>query len=163
MPRATAPTSEATDLFFALGAVVKRLRHNPLPDPSDTGATLNKANFASRHISALLHIAAEGPIGMTELAERLHVSLATMSQLVTELDDWQLVERKQDDVDRRRILVTIASDHRPMIRAMLVQRLQPLQRTLNRLDPDQREAFVHGLTVLAEELDRIKETKENCR
>lgn len=143
---------DSTDLFIALGAVVKRLRRMPLPESTGLDR-MHGAGPAPRHIAALLHIAAHEPIGMTELADRLHVSLATMSQVVTELGDWGLVVRTSDEADRRRTLVSVAREHRPVTSAMVEQRLRPLQRALKRLSPDEAAALVCGLTVLAEELD----------
>jgi DNA-binding MarR family transcriptional regulator len=157
--RAAAPESaitEATDLFIALGAVMKRLRRTSIPDDDRLRAALTRSSPAPRHIAALLHVAGEGPIGMSELAERLGVSLATASQVVGELDEWGLVERKTDATDRRRTLVTVAAEHRPVTRALLDTRLKPLQRTLRRLAPQERSALVRGLSVLAEELDQAK-------
>lgn len=155
-----APAPEATELFIALGAVVKRLRRNPLPNETTTFVGTSPA---PRHIHALLHIAADGPIGMTELAERLNVSLATMSQVVTELGDWGLIERTTDEADRRRTLVSVAPEHRPMIQAILDSRMQPLQSTLRRLSPADSAALVRGLLVLSEELDLAHAEKEPTR
>lgn len=146
------PAPTPTELFLALGSVVKRLRHNPLPGADASHAALGNAQPAPRHIRALLQIATDGPIGMTELADRLHVSLATMSQVVTELGEFGLIERHSDESDRRRTLVSVAAEHRPMTRAIIDQRLRPLQRALRRLEPDEAAALVRGLVVLAEEL-----------
>jgi DNA-binding MarR family transcriptional regulator len=154
-PRSESPNP--TDLFLALGAVVKRLRHSPLPGAEHGHAPFGGGHPAPRHIAALLQIATDGPIGMSELAERLHVSLATMSQVVTELADWGLIERSSDEADRRRTLVSVAPAHRPLIRAIIDQRLRPLQRTLRRLEPDEAAALLRGLVVLAEELGFAKE------
>jgi DNA-binding MarR family transcriptional regulator len=154
----TSPSAAATELFIALGAVVKRLRHRPIPeDPGLNDAFANKAP-APRHIAALLQVASEERLGMSELAERLSVSLATASLVVTDLAEWGLVERSTDAADRRRTFVTVAPAHQATIRALLDSRLKPLERTLRRLEPDERAAFVRCLTVLAEELDRTMET-----
>lgn len=142
---------DATELFLALGAVVKRLRRNPLPDLPERGPA--GGTLAPRHVVALLRVAADGPIGMSELAERLGVSLATASQVVTDLADLGLVERAGDAADRRRTFVAIAAAHRPLARALIDSRLRPVQRTLRRLEPGERAAFVRGLHLLAEELD----------
>ena len=158
-PTSRAPAPEATDLFIALGAVVKRLRRNPLPGSDDAHSTLTRFEPAPRHIHALLHIAADGPIGMTELADRLRVSLATMSQLVTELGDFGLIERTTDTADRRRTLVSVAEAHKPLVQAILDNRMRPLARTLRRLSADDGAALVRGLLVLSEELDHA-EAKE---
>jgi len=144
------PSQESSDLLIALGAVIKRVRNRPLAENS----ALHGVPFAPRHVSTLLQIGQNGPIGMSELAERMNVSLATMSQVVTDLEDWGVVERNTDPADRRRTLVSVAPEHRPAIRTLFEQRLRPLDRALRRLEPDERLALIRGLTVLAEELDR---------
>jgi len=150
------PAPTPTELFLALGSVVKRLRHSPLPGAEQGHAAFGNAQPAPRHIAALLQIATDGPIGMSELAERLHVSLATTSQVVTELGDWGLIERSSDEADRRRTLVSVAAAHRPLTRAIIDQRLRPLQRTLRRLEPHEAAALLRGLVVLGEELGAVK-------
>jgi DNA-binding MarR family transcriptional regulator len=153
--------AEATELFLALGAVVKRLRRNPLPAHEGFSAAFEGMTPAPRHITALVQVASEERIGMSDLADRLSVSLATVSQLVTELADWGLLERITDDADRRRTFVTIAPAHAATIRGLLESRLRPLERTLHRLEPDERTALLRGLLVLAEEIDHV--TKEPAR
>jgi len=152
------PSPAATDLFIALGAVIKRLRNRAIPEnPALHDAFTAKAP-APRHIAALLQVASAERLGMSELAERLSVSLATASLVITDLAEWGLVERSTDDADRRRTYVTVAPAHQATIRALLDSRLKPLERTLRRLESDERSAFVRGLTVLSEELDRTMET-----
>ena len=153
---ATAP-AESTELFLALTGVVKRLRRRPLTVSSGLKAAFSGTAPAPRHIAALVHVATDGPIGMTELAERLTVSLATASQVVTELADWGLVERSTDSSDRRRTYVALAPAHARAIRGLLDSRLRPIERALARLEPDERRALLRGLTVLAEELDPAAE------
>ena len=150
------PSQESSDLLIALGAVVKRVRNRPLAATS----ALQGVPFAPRHVSTLLEIGQDGPIGMTELAARMNVSLATISQVVTDLEEWHLVERNSDPADRRRTLVSVAPEHRPAIRAIFEQRLRPLDRALRRLEPDERGVLIRGLTVLAEELDRTEKAPE---
>jgi DNA-binding MarR family transcriptional regulator len=157
-PRSAAPavSAETTELFVALGGVVKRLRRHPVQTEALQAAVQGGAP-APRHVAALIHVAVDGPIGMTELADKLTISVATVSQVVTDLADWGLVERQTDPADRRRTYVTVAAEHAATIRSLLDARLRPLERTLARLEPDERTAFVRGLTVLAEELDTAGE------
>lgn len=159
-PTQPKPTQQSTDLFIALGAVVKRIKHRPLPEiPALMGVPI-----APRHISMLLQIGQDGPIGMSELAERMQVSLATASQVVSDLETWGLVVRSSDASDRRRTLVSIAPEHHDNIRAIFEQRLRPLDRTLRRLEPDQRAGLIQGLLTLADELDHAgSTTKETAR
>jgi DNA-binding MarR family transcriptional regulator len=149
---APAASAEATELFLALGAVVKRLRRNPLPRPEALQDALPASAPAPRHVAALVQVA-DDRLTVGELADRLSVSLATASQMVSDLADWGLVERTADESDRRRTYVSVAPEHRATIRALLESRLRPLERTLARLEPDERHAFLRGLTLLSEELD----------
>lgn len=148
-----APSAETLELFIALGAFVKRSRRHSHPEHSGLAEAFRKGSPAPRHIRALVHVATEGPIGMGELAERLSVSLATASQVVSDLADWGLVERSTDDADRRRTYVTVAAEHDRTIRTLLDARLRPLERTLQRLEAAERAALLRGLTVLVEEID----------
>lgn len=144
------PTQESVDLFISLGAVFKRLKSRPAVPQSDA---LNGIPFAPRHIATLLQIGQDEPVGMSDLAERMQVCLATVSQVVSDLEDWALVERSTDREDRRRTRVRITAEHRPAIQSIFEQRLRPLSRCLRRLEPDERAALIRGLGVLAEEFD----------
>lgn len=152
------PGQATTDLFIALGAVIKRIKHRPIPEHPE----LAGVPFAPRHVSAMLQIAQDAPIGMSELAERMNVSLASMSQVVSDLEGWGIVTRTTDPQDRRRTFVSIAPEHHDNMRTVFESRLRPLDRTLRRLEPDERVALVRGLLTLAEELDRA-DTKETTR
>jgi len=147
--RSAAPT--AAEAMTALVSVVRRLRHTPIPvDPAASEHW--KASFAPRHLAALLHIAGDEPISVSALAERLGVSLATTSQLVTDLADGGMVERYDDPGDRRRTLVRVADRHRTTIDAMLDSRLRPMERALARMRPAEQKAFLVGLQHLEREL-----------
>ena len=54
--------------------------------------------------------------------------------------------------------MSVAAAHRPLTRAIIDQRLRPLQRTLRRLEPDEAAALLRGLVVLADELDTAATT-----
>jgi DNA-binding MarR family transcriptional regulator len=148
------PTPQSSELLFALGAVVRRLKNRPLPEHQ----SLSGVPFAPRHVATLLQVAQDAPVGMSELAVRMNVSPATISQVVTDLEEWGLVERTTDAGDRRRTLVSVTAEHRATTRTILEQRLRPLDRALRRLEPDERVALIRGLTVLGEELDRTEDT-----
>jgi DNA-binding MarR family transcriptional regulator len=91
-------------------------------------------------------------MSISTLAGRLGVSLATTSQVVTDLEAGALVERFEDPTDRRRTLVRLADAHRAVAEALLDTRLRPVQRALDRLRPAEQRALIRGLEVMAEEL-----------
>ena len=147
------PTAPAATLLAAFVTVAKRLRQAPLPVDDSVRDVWNGQPPAPRHIAALLHVVADQPLSVSTLAERLGISLATASQVVTDLEERQLVERQDDPTDRRRTLVRTAETHRDLTDALLDTRLRPVQRALDRLDPAAQRGFVRGLQLLAEALE----------
>jgi len=100
-----------------------------------------------------MQVVADEGLSVSMLADRLGVSLATASQVVTDLEASALVERVEDPTDRRRTLVQVADTHRALADALLDTRLRPVQRALDRMRPAEQRAFVRGLELVAEELE----------
>jgi DNA-binding MarR family transcriptional regulator len=133
--------------------VVKRLERTPVPVEPGKRDAWAQANPAPRHLAALMQIVADEGMSISTLAARLGVSLATASQVVTDLEAGALVERGEDPTDRRRTLVRVADTHRSFAAALLDTRLRPIQRALDRMRPAEQRALIRGLMVMAEELD----------
>ncbi|HWB67493.1 MAG TPA: MarR family transcriptional regulator [Mycobacteriales bacterium] len=151
--QADAAPSPAVDLLTALRAVIKAFEHLPIPVDEQAQEAWRQAPPAPRHVAALMRVVAEEPLSVTRLAERLGVSLATASQLVTDLEAHGLVERAEDAADRRRTLVRVAESQRAVANALLDTRLRPMQRALDRMRPTEHRALLRGLELIAEELD----------
>ncbi|HVT20319.1 MAG TPA: MarR family transcriptional regulator [Mycobacteriales bacterium] len=153
-PTDTPLTSTAADLLSALRTVMKRLERTPVPaTDAATEAKWRDAPPAPRHIAALMQIVSDEGMSVTTLAGRLGVSLATASQVVTDLETGGLVHRVEDPADRRRTLIAIADSHRALAQTILDTRLRPVQRALERMKPADQRAVVRGLQLVAEELE----------
>lgn len=152
-----APTT-AADLLSAFRIVVKRLERTPMPVDPGAERAWKQAPPAPRHVAALMQVVADEGMSVSTLAARLGVSLATASQVVTDLETSGLVERIEDPTDRRRTLVQVAESHRALADTLLDTRLRPVQRALDRMRPAEQRAIVRGLELIAEELgtpDRV--------
>jgi DNA-binding MarR family transcriptional regulator len=148
----TASTSTAAELLWALRTVVKGLERAPISVDADRAAAWSRSNPAPRHVAALMQVVADEGMSVSSLAARLGVSLATASQVVTDLEAGGLVERVDDPSDRRRTLVRVSDSHRDIADALLDTRLRPVQRALDRMRPGEHRALVRGLELIAEEL-----------
>lgn len=113
---------------------------------------MREHGLEQRHASALLNIALFGPMSVTQLAERHHVTLKTASLVAVELEEAGLVERHEDPADRRRTIIAIAKGKQRAVAEGLNRRAARLERALTRLTPSQREGLIIGLEVLAEEM-----------
>jgi DNA-binding MarR family transcriptional regulator len=130
----------------------------PGKQESPAGLGLDRAmherGLGARHAAALLSVALYGPMTVTQLAKRHRVTVKTASLMAVELAEAGLIERREDAADRRRTIVTIARGKERAVDAGLKRRAAPLQRTLARLSPAQREGLITGMELLAEEMTR---------
>ncbi|MFI5696089.1 MarR family winged helix-turn-helix transcriptional regulator [Kribbella sp. NPDC051586] len=109
-------------------------------------------NLAPRHLSLFAYLLFDGPLGVNELAERLEVTPATVSLMVTELTRKGILTRTEDPTDRRRAIITLAAPHRPSIDAWLARGARAWRTALEPLSDEQRTLFVKTLKAYEEAL-----------
>lgn len=124
---------------------------NSVPAPMPMRDAMEHASLGKRHASVLLAVAAAEPIGVSELAKRLGLLLSSTSTLVGELSRAGLLERAEDDRDRRRTIVRVHEDYRNAMEGWLEVALAPVRNTLQRLSPPARAHFMEGWRILKEE------------
>ncbi|HEX4187002.1 MAG TPA: MarR family transcriptional regulator [Solirubrobacteraceae bacterium] len=147
------PTSVEEDLT-ELTALVPTTLHDlksAVPAPMPMRDAMEGAGLGKRHASALLAVAAAEPIGVSELAKRLGLLLSSTSALVGELSRAGLLERAEDEKDRRRTIVRVHGDYRDAMEGWLAMALAPIRGTLERLPPRARSNFMEGWRILQEE------------
>src|SRR5579875_6551 len=75
-----------------------------------------------RHVGVLMHVAAEGPQTVGRIAHDVGLSLPATSKLVRELADAGLVERREDEDDRRRTVVELSDATAAGVRTWMAER-----------------------------------------
>ena len=129
-------------------------RREPRASQLALGRAMREHRLGARHASALLSVALNGPMTVSQLARRHHVMVKTASLIAVELERAGLLERRADPADRRRTILKIAKGKERAAEDGVKRRAAPLERTLDRLSPPQREGLIRGLEVLAEEMSR---------
>jgi DNA-binding MarR family transcriptional regulator len=127
------------------------------PPPARFHEAFERGSLGPRHAPALLAVAFEGQLSVSELAKRLGLSLSTTSLLVGELSRAGLCSRTEDETDRRRTLVELDPAYGEEAAVWLRERLEPFRRTLEQLSPKARAGFMEGWRILAEETVGIGE------
>jgi DNA-binding MarR family transcriptional regulator len=120
--------------------------------PKRLASLVGSGQLAPRHLSAFTVIALEGPMAVSELAAHEGLALSTASLLATQLADAGLVERREDEHDRRRTVVSVAPAHRRESEELLESKLAPMRRALARLGEARARSLFEGLEVVAEEM-----------
>jgi DNA-binding MarR family transcriptional regulator len=151
------------ELAGLLARVVHNLKQRGGPPPEPVQAAFDEGSLAPRHMPVVIAVALEGSMNVSEVAERIGLSVATTSLLVGELSRAGLVERAEDERDRRRTIVTLAEEHREALTAWTQDIVvQPIRRTLERLSPKARASFLEGLRTLAEESEPRTPDGDGC-
>ncbi|NUR86085.1 MAG: winged helix-turn-helix transcriptional regulator [Nonomuraea sp.] len=102
-------------------------------------------SLAPRHLSLLANLLFDGPTTVNELAARLEVAPATVSLMVGELSRKGVLERREDEADRRRTIVSIADSQREPVGAWLGRGAHAWRAALEPLSPAERRKFVDTL------------------
>ena len=132
------------------------------PPPQVLRDVFVSASLGPRHIPALAVIALDGPLSVSALAAKLEIPLTSASLMVGELSRTGLVERREDEADRRRTIVSVAPQYREPIEGWLAERSLPVRRALAALAPGDRAAFIEGLRALEAELRTAAREGTGC-
>ncbi|MFH8562046.1 MarR family winged helix-turn-helix transcriptional regulator [Streptomyces sp. NPDC017988] len=106
---------------------------------------LQSLALAPRHLSLLSYLLFDGPMTVKDLAARLEVAPTTVSLMVSELSRKDILERREDESDRRRRIVSITDSKRPSIDSWLARGARAWRQALHPLAPEQRQMFVQTL------------------
>jgi DNA-binding MarR family transcriptional regulator len=163
----TEPEPTVEDDLIELTSLVPVTLHDlksSVPAPMPMREAMERSSLGKRHASALLAVAAAEPISVSELARRLGLLLSSTSTIVGELSRAGLVERAEDDQDRRRTIVRVHEDFRDAMEGWLEMAIAPFRHTLERLPPQARARFMEGWRILREEaaLHASDEAETDC-
>ncbi|MDN0199092.1 MarR family winged helix-turn-helix transcriptional regulator [Streptomyces sp. S.PNR 29] len=126
-------------LLLLMPRLVGRAKKIPVPE------ALRSFRLAPRHLSLLACLLFDGPMTVNELAARLEVAPTTVSLLIGDLSRKGILERREDEADRRRRIIAIAPAHEPAISSWLAPGAAAWRKALTPLTPDQRRVFVDTL------------------
>ncbi|HET6504569.1 MAG TPA: MarR family winged helix-turn-helix transcriptional regulator [Amycolatopsis sp.] len=133
-------------LLLLMPRLFGRLKRRPVP------AGFRSLSLTPRHFSLLSYLLFDGPLGVTELAARLEVAPTTVSLMVGELSRRGILERRNDEADRRRTIVAISEAHRAGAQDWLALGAQAWRKVLTPLTPDQRRLIIETLEAYEREL-----------
>ena len=140
------------DLLLLMPRLVGRAKRIPVPDE------LASLALAPRHLSLFSYLLFDGPMTVNDLAQRLEITPATASLMIGDLTDKGILERREDEADRRRRIVSIADQKRPAIEAWLARGAHAWRAVLAPLTAAQRQLFVDTLHAYEQAATRPPES-----
>ncbi|MET9344621.1 MarR family winged helix-turn-helix transcriptional regulator [Nonomuraea sp. NPDC003804] len=133
-------------LLLLMPRMVGRVKRIKIPEE------LQSLSLAPRHLSLLAYLLFDGPTTVNDLAARLEVAPATVSLMVGDLSRKGVLERREDDADRRRTIVSIAPAHQTSIEEWLGRGAGAWRKALEPLTPEQRRMFIDTLLAYEREI-----------
>ncbi len=97
---------------------------------------LQHANLSMPRLVALFHLQRSGSATISELSDQLNLALATTSQIIDQMVQSGLVERREDTNDRRQKLVTLTPSGHAMIAQVRQVRQSEIAHRLDELPPE---------------------------
>ncbi len=151
------PNPQVTELRQLLRHVLRGLWRRRRP-PADLSSFLHgDPPIGRRHVALLIQVGTEGPRTVGQLADELGLSLPAASRLARDLEEHNLVHRREAVEDKRRTVVDLNALSQKDVESWLNRRDEPLRNALASLETDEREAFLKGLRALSDELMRESE------
>lgn len=126
-------------LLLVMPRLVGRVKRLGVPEE------LRSLPLAPRHLSLLSFLLLDGPMTVNELAERLEVAPTTVSLMVSDLSRAGVLERREDDTDRRRRIISIAAPNRAAVEAWLAPGARAWHAALAPLTSAERAVVVRTL------------------
>ncbi len=100
------------------------------------------------------HLASTGPLTISEAARHFDRSQAATSEIVERMTARGLLERIQDERDRRRHLVWLTGQGRDLLdEERRILSPQTILRSISRMNRKDRDALVRGMRALVEASD----------
>jgi DNA-binding MarR family transcriptional regulator len=98
--------------------------------------------------SCLALIDREGPLSLTQIAAREHLSAPTITKIVVRLEARGLIDRGQEPGDRRVSLIAVSRRGQALLDRIRSERTAYLHQRLAELGADQLDDLVKALPVL---------------
>jgi DNA-binding MarR family transcriptional regulator len=146
-------TAEAVrSMLLLMPRLVSRAKRLPVPD------ALRGLDLAPRHLALLAYLQYEGPLTVSQLADRLEVAPTTVSLMVGDLSRHRVLTREEDDADRRRRIVAIAPSYADPITQWLSGSAAAWTEVLAALAPAERATVVAAMRAYEAALEKHPST-----
>jgi len=135
-------------MLLLMPRLVGRAKRLPVPK------ALQGMDLAPRHLALLAYLQYDGPLTVSELADRLEVAPTTVSLMVGDLSRRGILTRAEDDADRRRRIVAIAPDYATPITEWLSGSAAAWTEVLEALTSAQRATIVATMRAYENALEQ---------
>ena len=113
-------------------------------------ASIGDDQLTPLQFAALMKLADVGETSQNLLGRLTAMDAATMQGVIKRLTARGLIERRPDDIDRRRLMLTLSKKGRKLVDEVSTRGREITDRTLEPLSPAEREMFLKLLKRLSD-------------
>lgn len=113
---------------------------------------LMELELTMAQLKALFLLDAAGPVTVSRFAEAAGTKLPAASVFVDRLEHGGLVVRREDDADRRRVVIELTERARQVVTRLRGNQERVIS-AIDRLPPAAQAALAEGMEALADELE----------
>lgn len=116
---------------------------------------ITRSRLSHTQFHALAILRRQGAISMSDLAHELHISKQQLTPIVDQLIEMNYVYRKQDEGDRRRVLIGITEAGEEVIQDIRAKKIAMMAEKLDALTDEELDQLVEKLDGIREILNKI--------
>lgn len=113
-------------------------------------ATIGEDQLTPLQFAALMKLADVGETSQNLLGRLTAMDAATMQGVIKRLSARGLIDRRPDDVDRRRLMLSLSRDGKKLVQELSQRGSEITDQTLEPLSASERETFLKLLKRLSE-------------
>jgi len=144
----TCPDGGQKERILSLAEDVFKAGRNQVP------RDWHRLDLTMPQLKVLLSLFVDGPLPCSSLADAVGVSLPTMNGVLERLKDQDLIARRPDHHDRRRILNSLTARGHQLIEKLWSSGQDWLSDVLDRMDSAHLETIEQALTIIVRALSR---------
>lgn len=133
------------EMILLMPRLMARSKRMPIPE------RLQGFALTPRHLSLLALLLYDDSATVKELARRLQLASTTVSLMVGDLSRQGILQRREDERDRRRTIVSITEAHRPAIETWLGAGAAAWRTVFEPMTPAERKLVIDALLTYERE------------
>jgi len=153
---------QTLQLMDKLGFVARSIYHVGEKSVEEAGTSLAQYRVLM-HLFIAEQMGERTELNPSEISDRQGVSRNTMSYLIRNLEEDELVERRLDPDDRRRFNISLTESGRTVIRQHTHNHLEIIDRCFRALNPDEQATLFTLLQKLGERVAMVSHDGQACR
>jgi len=153
----TPEVSEASELRDWTNVISRILHSYNEISKSINPPSIQQIELTSAQIKALTSFHGTEEYTMSELSDNLGVTLPTTTSMINRLIQFGFIERKRDNSDRRVVKVKLTLRGRSVLKRLMQERRDALEKLLRTLDSKELETFLESIENVSALIKRARD------